>query len=172
MRKNYKNIARQIHAMAVLDQKVMVKAKQSGSWDEFSGITKKNSDKLKAIIKKYGWPTISLVGKRSNRGAWLIVQHADHDVEFQEKCLKLMQKIWAENPNDIAVTNLAFLKDRTLVNRGKKQLFGTQFYLNKKCKMVPKPIKDPKGLERIRAKYGLPPFKDYLESAKKYKPVK
>jgi hypothetical protein len=47
-----------------------------------------------------------------------------------------------------------------LVNEGKKQLFGTQFYKNKKCIFRPRPIRDMKNLDKRRKKYGLPPFSD------------
>lgn len=173
MRKNHKNIARQIHAMVVFDQKEMNKAKQNGLWNKWLDITKKNSEKLRTIIKKYGWPTIGLVGKRSSRWAWFIVQHADHDPHFQKKCLEFMKEAWRKNPADILMSNIAFLIDRTLVNQGKKQLYGTQFYLNKRGKFVPRPIVGKlKAIDKKRSEYGLPPLQNYLEAARKYKPAK
>ena len=47
--------------------------------------------KMKEIIAFHGWPTISKFGADTDAQAWLLVQHADHDLQFQEQCLKLLQ---------------------------------------------------------------------------------
>lgn len=149
------------------DQKMRQRAERTGIWNK--KIDKENTKTLKKIIKKNGWPTISLVGKKTSHNLWLLVQHADHDVEFQEKCLGLMKKIFESNQNDILKQDIAFLTDRTRVNRNKPQIFGTQFYLNKQDILVPRPIKNKKYLAKRRKKYGLPSFKIYLKMAKSYK---
>lgn len=59
------------------------KAIKTGIWDK--KIDKKNTLKIKKIIERYDWPTINLVGKKASKNAWLLVQHADHDVKFQKK---------------------------------------------------------------------------------------
>ena len=46
-------------------------------------IDKQNNAELKRIIREYGWPTISLVGKKASSNAWLLAQHADKDQKFQ-----------------------------------------------------------------------------------------
>jgi len=59
-----------------------------------------------------------LVGKKASQGAWLIAQHADHDLKFQKKCLKLLAeklKIKKVEPR-----NFAYLTDRVLVNSRQK----------------------------------------------------
>lgn len=160
-------LAKIINRMAVLDQKMRKKAAKSGIWD--SKIDQINTENMKKIIKENRWPTINLVGKKASRNAWLLVQHADYDKNFQKKCLSLMIKVFKNNPNDIAKDNIAYLKDRILINDGKKQLFGTQFVINKQNKLIPRPIKDIKNLEKRRREYNLPPFSDYLEMAKSYK---
>jgi hypothetical protein len=63
----------------------------------------------------------------------------DHDVKFQEYCLNLMKNA---SDGDVLKKQIAYLTDRILVNTGKKQLYGTQFYLNKKGVYGPRPIKD------------------------------
>ncbi|MEW6170839.1 MAG: DUF6624 domain-containing protein, partial [Candidatus Omnitrophota bacterium] len=71
-------------------------------------------------------------------------------------------------PTDIQKENIAYLKDRILINEGKKQLFGTQFYFNKKKKLIPYSISNPKNLDKRRKEYGLPPFKNFLIMADDY----
>lgn len=48
--------------------------------------------RLKEIIKHYGWLGISAVGLEGVSAMWLLVQHQDHDVDFQKKCLSLLDK--------------------------------------------------------------------------------
>lgn len=142
---------------------------KTGIWNK--KIDKKNTLKIKKIIKRYSWPTINLVGEKASKNAWLLVQHADHDVKFQKKCLKLMEDIYKRNQNFINRTNIAYLRDRILVSEGKKQLFGTQFYANKKGVFGPRPIKDIKNLDERRKQYGLTPFSEYKKLMNNYKAV-
>jgi len=83
----------------------------------------KNTVEEKNIIKKYGWPIFSLVGKRASDAFWILVQHADRDIKFQKKCLVLLME--AVEDKQAHPKNLAFLTDRILVAEGKKQEFGT-----------------------------------------------
>ncbi|WKZ24773.1 MAG: hypothetical protein QY321_04125 [Patescibacteria group bacterium] len=130
---------------------------------KFYKIDKANTEKLKIIIEQYGWPNEKLVGKKACLAAWLIAQHADHDVRFQKRCLKILEKevdkktISTQNLNSY----LALLTDRLLVNSGKYQKYGTQFYRNKKGEYKNRPIADIKNLEKRRRSMGLEPFKVY-----------
>jgi hypothetical protein len=87
-----KKLEKIINKMVEIDQKMRKKAMKTGILNK--KIDKKNTLKMKKIIKQYGWPTISMVGEKASKNAWLLVQHADHDVEFQKKCLKLMGSIY------------------------------------------------------------------------------
>jgi len=40
------------------------------------------------LVKKYGRPSSKFVGLAGESAAWLIAQHSDYDVKFQERCLK------------------------------------------------------------------------------------
>ncbi len=152
--------------MALNDQKMRKKWQESEVWN--NKIDKKNTRELKIIVHIYGWSTIDLVGKKASKNAWLLVQHADHDIKFQKYCLNLMKRVFNENEKNIAKENLAFLKDRVLVNENKKQLFGTQFYKSKKGKFVLRPIVNKRDLQKRRNQYGLPPIEEYLKFAEVY----
>jgi len=147
-----KALKKKILLLVKKDQKM----RRAGHWDK--SIDRKNTVELKKIIKKYGWPDFALVGKEGSKGAWLICQHADHDVKFQGKCLNLMYK--KLKLKKIEPQDTAYLTDRVLVNQGKPQLYGTQFYL-KNTKLVPRPIKDRKNLNKRRKKFKLEPFTKY-----------
>ncbi len=163
-----KKLAQEISQMVREDQIMRRRASRTGEWN--IGLDKKHTERLKMIIWKHGWPTIPLVGKRASWGAWLLVQHADHDINFQKKCLNLLEKAYRDNRKSVDKANIAYLMDRILVNEAKKQLFGTQFYLNRKGKFVPRSIKRIKELNQRRKEYGLKSFKKYLKAAKEYKP--
>jgi hypothetical protein len=78
----------------------------------------------KQIIKRYGWPKVSEIGKDGQRNLWFIVQHADHDVMFQRAALGAMEKLMGST--EIDMENYAFLYDRVQCNLNCKQLYGTQ----------------------------------------------
>lgn len=124
-------------------------------------IDAENTKRLGEIIDRFGWPTKRLVGADGANAAWLIVQHADLNPQFQRKCLDLMAKA----PRDeIARQDFAYLTDRVLLAEGKKQVYGTQFNLiNGKC--IPKPLEDADQVDARRKEAGLPPLADYLREA-------
>lgn len=116
-------------------------------------IDRKNTNEIKKIISEFGWPGKSLVGKRVARAAWLLVQHADHNLNFQKKCLRLLKK--AVDENEAEKKHLAYLTDRVLIHQNKKQLFGTQFRGNKDGKFTSFPIKDAEKIDLRRKEMGL-----------------
>ncbi len=155
--------------MVDLDQKAVQKRQQKGVVNK--RILKINTEKIKEIVTRYGWPTNSLVGTDGSKNAWLIVQHADDDLRFQKKCLRLMLSAYKKDPKDITLMHIAFLTDRILTNENKSQKFGTQFYTNKKGKFTYWPIRDIRNVNGRRAKYNIGPLAEYINSAKSFKLV-
>jgi hypothetical protein len=121
-------LARKINSMVRQDQKIRNGHKKGVRLSV--AIEKKHIAELKCIIKKYGWPTISLVGKKASFGAWLLAQHADHDSRFQKTVLKLLQKINQET-QDINPAHIAYLTDRLLIKRKKINDLARNFILIK-----------------------------------------
>lgn len=132
-------------------------------------VRKKHAEALKDIIAEHGWPTISLVGEKASQAAWLLAQHADHDVPFQKKCLQLITQ--AVDRKEVRLSNFAYLTDRVRVNTGKLQVFGTQLRLNKETRRFePKPIEDPDTVDERRKTYDLQPatLAEYLQGAEQH----
>lgn len=125
---------------------------------EMMNVDARHTARMKEIVKEYGWPTVRMVGSEGATAAWLLVQHADADPTFQRTCLELMKKLPV---GEVSTVNLAYLTDRVLVNEGKKQVYGTQFWLQN-GKMAPRPIEDEENLEQRRKKAGMQPFSEYL----------
>ena len=114
---------------------------------------------MKSVVEKRRWPTISMVGRDGANAAFLLVQHADHDAAFQRRCLDLMQPL-AER-SEVSKPDLALLTDRVLLAEGKKQLYGSQFVLDDRGELVPRPIEDEARVDQRREKMGLPPIAEY-----------
>ncbi|MHA1540762.1 MAG: hypothetical protein ACTSXL_05830 [Alphaproteobacteria bacterium] len=73
-------------------------------WAEIEKEDKKNTAFLKKIIQeKKHFPVEKFVGKKCEQNAWLLVQHADLDLEFQKECLALMKK------DDANIKSIAYL---------------------------------------------------------------
>jgi hypothetical protein len=113
--------------------------------------------RLAVIIDAKGWPTISMVGHKAAKNAWLIAQHAPP--AFLKRCLPLMQA--AADKGEMAPESLALSIDRDLTNDGKKQRYGTQAQTNEDGKTVMLPIEDPEHLDARRAGMGMQPFASY-----------
>lgn len=127
--------------------------------ERLRSVDEENTRWLKATVLKYGWVTKSMVCDDGVYAAWLLVQHADRDAEFQKYCLKLMKR--AVSVRNFPPKYFAYLTDRTLTNRNKPQIYGTQLTV-KDGKFVPLPIKDEKNVDRRRKAIGLSPLKEYL----------
>jgi hypothetical protein len=117
-----------------------------------------NTQWLKGVVEKHGWPGKSLVGAPGAHDAWLLVQHADRDREFQKKCLELMKPLVPKG--EVAKTDFAYLTDRVLVADGKKQLYGTQFH-TVNGKMEPQPIEDEAKVDERRKEMGMGTLAEY-----------
>ncbi|MFO0388142.1 MAG: DUF6624 domain-containing protein [Alphaproteobacteria bacterium] len=116
-------------------------------------IHRRKSDALKEIVLKQGWPDNKSYDGHAEAAAFMIVQHADYDLEFQELCHKYMLggvKLGCTSPGF-----LAFLTDRILCNQGKHQRFGTQIREVTNGCFVPKPIENPDTVDALRREVGL-----------------
>lgn len=117
------------------------------------------ASRLKDIIDDVGWPTHSLVGEDGGTAAWLIVQHADFDVEFQERALALLDAAVRDDEADS--TEAAYLADRVAVNRGRPQRFGSQVRCAGGRPRPATPLERPGDVDDLRTEAGMEPLADY-----------
>jgi hypothetical protein len=170
MNKKSKIIARRINTMARIDQAIRKKMHKHKTSKWNSQIDKMNTLTMEKIIAMYGWPTIGMVGKKASHNAWLLVQHADHDTPFQEKCLRHIQKEFSSDPESIQPKEIAYLTDRIAIHHGKEQIFGTQFRIKPDGKLELLPLKNRAKVNVLRKKYGLKTLQSYLKWVReKYK---
>ncbi|MGH7744418.1 MAG: DUF6624 domain-containing protein [Candidatus Dormibacteria bacterium] len=128
--------------------------------DEVVRIDQDNTQWLKNVVDRHGWPGQSLAGHQGAAAAWLLVQHADRDPRFQRRCLDLMRSM---PPDEVEPQHIAYLTDRVLLAEGAPQLYGTQL---QQANGVYQPCHqaDPQGVDQRRAAVGLPPLADYLRN--------
>jgi uncharacterized protein len=123
-------------------------------------IDRQNTEWLEKMVDTYGWPGRALVGAEAAGAAWLLVQHADANVAFQKRCLKLMN----EAPEgDVRPQYIAYLTDRILVHEGKAQVYGTQAG-GQGSALKLSPIADQANVDKRRAQVGLPPLDEYVKT--------
>ncbi len=87
-------LQKELIAMKDEDQLLLKKLIENGELQddeyhpEMKAIHERNNARLKGIVKEFGWPTTSLVGKDASKAAWLLAQHAILDEEFMNTCLE------------------------------------------------------------------------------------
>jgi len=128
--------------------------------ERLSATDQDNTAWMKELVTRHGWPTIARVGEEGAGNAWLLVQHADQDVDFQEQCLLLLREAVAEG--QASPKNLAYLEDRTAMHRGRPQRYGTQF-VQKDGSMQPYTLEDPARVDAWRAEVGLGTLAEYAK---------
>ena len=124
-------LRKKINLMVLSDQQLRYQKIQTKDKNELKAINfeiaetgKKNLAEAKNILNTYGWPKISEIGKDAQNNLWLITQHADHDIRFQEEALNKMKLLLKSD--ELILENYAFLMDRVLCNLNYLQEYGTQ----------------------------------------------
>jgi hypothetical protein len=126
-----------------------------------------NTERVRAIVRQYGWPSPELVGRDGAEAAFLLVQHAD--LAFQKEMLPLVEK--AYRSGGLLGQSYALLLDRVLVGEGKRQVYGTQakrFEEWKGQEPALEPIEDEANVDKRRAEVGLFPLSEYREMLRRF----
>lgn len=124
-----------------------------------------NTQDLKKLLKVHGWFKISAWGKQLDKQAWLLVQHADNEPEFQREVLKTLTALYEIKETD--PSNYAYLYDRVASSfsdpsKRKPQRYGTQGSCVGPGKWEPLPIEDAVDVDKRRAEVGLSTLKEYI----------
>ncbi len=166
------NVISELNYIYEMDQKyaglppqdLIKKLGKEKAWDLF--ILKRDSAQLenqyrtKKLYSKYGYLGYNEVGKENSSKFWITIQHADNDLNFQKEILKSLKK--QIKKGNASKSNYAILEDRIAINSGQKQRFGTQVTYNKLGQAIPRNgLIDSANIEKLRAEYELPTFKEY-----------
>jgi hypothetical protein len=124
----------------------------------YQRVIRTNFPLVQTIYKKFGYPGYDLVGKEASNNYFLLVQHSDFNVPFQQEVLKAMKK-QVERQN-ASGQSFAFLTDRIEINNGRPQIYGTQVLMSGNTTI--KSCIDTLNLDKRRKLAGLQPIKEYL----------
>ena len=142
------------------DLKKVVRKEYSDSMEtEFNILCDKHIFTVKKYFVEYGFPGIKENGNETALNFWLIVQHGDNHLDFQQNVLKAMKK--QLTLKNVSSRNYAYLYDRVKKNQNKPQLYGTQMVWDSKGSHFLYKIKSPKRVNERRKKMGLEPLEDY-----------
>ena len=136
---DYSSLRQELIQMMELDQRTL----HGKAGLDFDNLRVKQANRVQQIVTEFGWPTPDMVGTDASQAAWIVVQHADNDKEFQYRMLKIMRPLALEGK--INPANYAYLYDRT----HRPQLYGTQG----KCDgtdFTPFPIQDIEDIDNRR----------------------
>lgn len=132
-----------------------------GLYKNMKAIDAENLVWLKKTVEEHGFPTASMVSDDGANAAWMLVQHADQDPEFQKKCLELLLAL---PEDDVSNKDIAYLTDRVLQAQGKPGRYGTQLAM-KNGKFVVGDVEDPENLDKRRKEAGLGTMASYIREA-------
>lgn len=127
-------------------------------------VDSENTSDLKELLKIYNWFKISEFDSKTDNDAWLLVQHADQDQEFQKNILKILEILWPVKETN--PSNYAYLYDRVASSFGdpskrKPQRYGTQGRCVGPGRWEPLPIENPEKVDELRKSVGLVSMADY-----------
>ncbi|MFK7770842.1 MAG: DUF6624 domain-containing protein, partial [Saprospiraceae bacterium] len=118
-----------------------------------------NLIKVSEILTEHGWPDKKLIGEKGTTTLFLVIQHADHNT--QAKYLPMINK--AMKDNNLPKRQFAMFYDRLVLNRGEKQLCGTQLAMSKDIELpYVLPLEDPENVDQRRAEMGLNTMQENL----------
>src|SRR6185503_10085090 len=92
----HRALVRELCDLARRDSEVRAELAADGSlFDGYhprmEAVHRRNSERLAAIIDDVGWPSERLVGAEAAWSAWLVVQHAIGEPDFQRHALGLLR---------------------------------------------------------------------------------
>lgn len=127
-----------------------------GYHPEMEAVHGRNAARLRQLIGEHGWPGKTLVGEDGAEAAWLILQHAIGEPDFQRSGLKALKA--AAEAGEVPRWQVAYLEDRVRFFEGRPQLYATQFDLGDDGGHVLYETEDIEHVDERRAAVGLPPY--------------
>ena len=138
---------------------------------EVTSVDSANLAYIRQLVDSIGWPGGDRFGADAAHAAFMLVQHADRDPDFQARMLP--QLTAAVERGEASPIDLAYLVDRVRVKQGRPQVYGTQYDVAKDAAgnvtagpdgklryLIPVVVK-PDELDARRAAAGLKPWSEY-----------
>jgi len=119
------------------------------------------STEFKSLVSNYGFPTKAQVGTDGMNTVFVIIQHADDDVEWRREQFPKVEN--AVKNGDLSAMEYAYMLDRNNTRIGEPQKFGTQFKKVDGKKGIAElfPVEDIENLDARRRALGMEPIAMY-----------
>lgn len=127
-------------------------------WERILEKDRNNQAVVSRILDERGWLGADVVGGKGNQTLFLVVQHADLDLQL--KYLPLMRE--AAEQGSLRAANLALLEDRIALRQGDRQRYGSQIGYDPQLGNYLSPLEDADRVDEWRAKVGLGPIGEYV----------
>jgi len=129
-------------------------------WTLQSAADSINTLRIIEIIDKDGYPGKSVVGPGLASTAFLVIQHAD--LEVQEKYLPIITE--AADEGEVNWSSVALLVDRVNTRNDRPQIYGSQVSSDPETgESFFFEIAEPYKVDSIRGTVGLGPLSDYAK---------
>lgn len=129
-------------------------------------IDKENLNLVESISEFCGLEAVQNLGEESIYQFFMIIQHGPS--KYREKYLDFFKRNATRGL--LNKSTLALMIDRTLIEKGKKQLYGTQYKKNQTTGQVEfYPLQDSLNIDSLRNSMGLQPFNQYFPNIKNQK---
>lgn len=120
-----------------------------------------NLIKVKKNLDTRGWLGPDIIGEKGSATLFLVLQHSD--LTTQEKYLPMLRQ--AVKDGNAGAISLALLEDRVALDKGEKQMYGTQIGVNLKTgKYYVRWLHDPDNVNKRRKKNGLNSIEEYVSN--------
>jgi hypothetical protein len=132
-------------------------------WKKQNYLDSINLTSVTKILDSMGFPHSPLFDDSAQTATFMVIQHAD--LKQQEKYFALFQK--AADQDELKPSLVAKMIDRIRVDKGQKQIYGTQAvplkdpktgYMTDKYELAP--IEDEENVNSRRLKVGLPTIEE------------
>lgn len=147
-----------------LDSIIKTYGQDSKEFDSIWNIIEKKDSANRVVVinilDTYGWPDTSQIGVTANIAIWATIHHTP-DLEIHEKYFPLLEEAVE---NGLRKEFLALTTDRIAMEKGKKQIYGTQITSDPwSDNWTVYPIKNPKKVDERRKEMGMYPLAKYLK---------
>ncbi len=130
-------------------------------WALQNPIDSANTVRICEVIDSCGYPGQSIVGPGEASTAFLVIQHAD--LEIQEKYLDIITA--AADQGEVRWSSVALLVDRVHMRNKRPQIYGSQVSTDQETgEYFFSEIAQPYKVDSLRATIGMPPLQAYADN--------
>jgi hypothetical protein len=125
----------------------------------------KRAEQVLGILDVIKEPTANNIGMDGSEAIIILTVHSN--LKMMKKVLVHYQKVFADNPTNLAADAIPLLIDRISILKDRTQIFGTMWLDDGNGEIFLVPVRDFMKVNERRMRYGLPPLQRPSISGKK-----